>query len=682
MKPVLFSICFGIATLADAAPQGWIAETPLEFIAVGRFQSPSDNEDLLIVDKESGLARLGLKNGNAIIWVEQPLGMKGITGLTTLRGAGMDGIAACSAEWNAIQYVSAPGAEPVMLSPQSRGPRLMTRLSTGHLAGAIVEDILTFTDVGGLDDASATYATATDGTHLFSQYANGLRTDSQFIGISTGNGLPMLVSNRGNRLWVEGVSRSGFEEAGFSSNDAHEAGMLWTASPGDLYVMGKDSMILEQMHLYSFPITPTYTTSPAIEALVNHSLPDTVETLETVPYVDPAYPDLNSLVAVRFTSAPGEVALYRVIHGPVPSCTLMKTLYVPSGDSPSALVTLGDDFMLLSGPGGRARRWKRYAQPAPGALPEVVASGSLPAMPRRTANPNVFLFNQDPFLTENAVLTSSLTRLDWTAFTSTTALGEEDGGSASGLGSVQAITVSAGGNVPLGNQLLPSASVASFGARDARVRTTVTFSPPAGSYAALDAGETFPVNLLGPAGTQVFYRGAGAPDWTLYDPEFPLELTASASVVAYAILPGTGEKSLLATASYAFAALPPATPSSAVDADQNGLSDAWERAFSISDPNSDTDGDGYNALTEQNYGTDPLDAGSRPGSTPDPEARLAAVSAGAGAITIDWPEGLVGYILESSPDLLTWTPVNPQPMVSAWSEPIGGPRKFYRLRKL
>jgi hypothetical protein len=65
-----------------------------------------------------------------------------------------------------------------------------------------------------------------------------------------------------------------------------------------------------------------------------------------------------------------------------------------------------------------------------------------------------------------------------------------------------------------------------------------------------------------------------------------------------------------------------------------------------------------------------------------PEAELNLASSPAGQVSLAWPDGLVGYILEYSTDLTQWYPVNPQPMDNQWSEPISGPRKFYRLRKL
>jgi hypothetical protein len=117
-----------------------------------------------------------------------------------------------------------------------------------------------------------------------------------------------------------------------------------------------------------------------------------------------------------------------------------------------------------------------------------------------------------------------------------------------------------------------------------------------------------------------------------------------------------------------------------VDADLDGLSDAWERAFGISDPNADTDGDGFNAITEQNAGTDPLDSNSHPAASET--AVIAVASVENGIITLQWTAGLVGWVFETSTDLVTWSPLDPQPTGNTWSEAIAGGKKFYRLRRL
>lgn len=49
--PLLFLLAH--TATAGTAPE-WIMETRLEFITTGRFQTPSDGSDLLVVDKAAG----------------------------------------------------------------------------------------------------------------------------------------------------------------------------------------------------------------------------------------------------------------------------------------------------------------------------------------------------------------------------------------------------------------------------------------------------------------------------------------------------------------------------------------------------------------------------------------------------------------------------------------------------
>ena len=50
-----------------------------------------------------------------------------------------------------------------------------------------------------------------------------------------------------------------------------------------------------------------------------------------------------------------------------------------------------------------------------------------------------------------------------------------------------------------------------------------------------------------------------------------------------------------------------------------------------------------------------------------------------GFVILTWAETAVPIILEYSDDLVVWTPVDPQPVGTAWAEPQQD-RRFYRLR--
>ena len=137
----------------------------------------------------------------------------------------------------------------------------------------------------------------------------------------------------------------------------------------------------------------------------------------------------------------------------------------------------------------------------------------------------------------------------------------------------------------------------------------------------------------------VRYRLSGGDAWRVYDSARPPELIAPDTIIAYSRDLATGERSIMGTARYTFDRLPSPVSAVTVNADGDGLSDAWEQVFSIEDPNTDTDtdGDGANALAEYRRGTDPRDAGSRPTDTPAPEVEIAVVSVQEGRIHLVWP---------------------------------------------
>lgn len=682
MKRVLPLLLF----LAQAAPAAlapeWIVETPLEFITTGRFQSPSDGTDLLVVDKASGLARLGLRVGGDLTWSDQPTGMAALTGFTTLRHGSQDQIAASSAAWNAVQLAT-PGGPPQTLTSPVVGPHGLIRLSTGHAAGAVVDDILTLSNLGDSPDPLQIAALSAAGTSLFITPAAPLPEAAQCLPLPPLTGLPVLISNRGNTLRVDRLDRAGFVPGGFAVTGPHAAGLYWAAAETELFSIAKDSLSLRQHRLASAPAAAGFTVASGVASTTPHALPELVAGLDTVPFADPAYPTLRCLVGVRFASAPGTVHLYRLLDTPTPSAVELLVLNPPPGESFAGFLPLGADFLLLSGPEGRVASWGRYAQPAPGQLPVLVATGTLPALRPRAANPNIFIFNQDPFTTEQAVLTGSQSRLSWTTITGSVSQAETDRGTASGLGDAQPLAVSAPGGVAIGNQPLASVSLTSFGAAGTLPRSGVTFAPRPGTYAALTSGRTFPLALSAtPSSEGIRYRLPGGAVWATYSEATRPALSAGGTVSAFALDAATGARSPLVTATYAFGALPPVVPAIVTDTNGNGLSNAWERAFGITDPNSDADGDGFNALTEHNYGSDPLDSGSHPtsGGGGGPVATL-AITLQAGNLVLDWPDGLVGYFLESSPDLIVWTVIAPQPTGSTWSEPVPVGRKFYRLRK-
>ncbi len=115
----------------------------------------------------------------------------------------------------------------------------------------------------------------------------------------------------------------------------------------------------------------------------------------------------------------------------------------------------------------------------------------------------------------------------------------------------------------------------------------------------------------------------------------------------------------------------------ALDADNNQLSDVWQRRYvtGSSAATADPDGDGYSNATECLFATNPFDAASRPGFD---------FSSASGSASAAW-QGEPGkkYLLEKSGDLTGWathlSPVGNGKPLSATVTADPGAALFLRL---
>lgn len=103
-----------------------------------------------------------------------------------------------------------------------------------------------------------------------------------------------------------------------------------------------------------------------------------------------------------------------------------------------------------------------------------------------------------------------------------------------------------------------------------------------------------------------------------------------------------------------------------VDADEDGLPDAWESSYSLTDPNADADGDGQSNLAEYLAGSNP--------SSPSSALKIAsAVRSSASQFDLTWP-AIAGklYRVSTSSDLATWTALAPSILAtSTGTESVG-----------
>lgn len=183
----------------------------------------------------------------------------------------------------------------------------------------------------------------------------------------------------------------------------------------------------------------------------------------------------------------------------------------------------------------------------------------------------------------------------------------------------------------------------------------------------------------------VFYRLAAGAAWQRYNPSTPPPLTAAATVEAYA--QHGANRTPTRSATYSFGTPNSLAVATNLDSNGNGLPDQWEKAFNITDPNGDADGDGSSNLTEFTRGTDPRDPNSGAAVVPPVLTWSVTDAAGGGtSLRLEWEPANSTAVLEASDDLRTWTPVasdigsdSTGRFYDVPLDPPATPRRFYRL---
>ena len=215
----------------------------------------------------------------------------------------------------------------------------------------------------------------------------------------------------------------------------------------------------------------------------------------------------------------------------------------------------------------------------------------------------------------------------------------------------------------------------------------VSFFPPPGAYdlAQIDPASGFPVALRTdhPSGA-IFYRLAPDAAWEPY--QIPLALFADATFEAYAGIPFAGEVSPVASGQFTFSTQPALAVRSDTDLDGDGLGDAWEKAFGVSDAGGDIDEDGAIHLEEHNAGTDPRDPSSVPLSSGERllQARTEPDGAGGTLVVLSWADSLIDVQLQTSLNVVDWTTVTSGITQAGgffeWRTPVAT-RMFFRLAR-
>lgn len=326
-------------------------------------------------------------------------------------------------------------------------------------------------------------------------------------------------------------------------------------------------------------------------------------------------------------------------HAPV-----ARQSWLPPGGEPFTMggMLANGDFLLLSGKEGRSTDWSRYS--FDGTKHKNNRAGLLDSPAKLRGRDNVFVFDADPFISDQSFLFELKREGDWsvtrTQSGSNWTIGSlVDAGTEIGLRPpANNKTTNFSQNKPMVNQFLQlgatqPVSVSSISNRVGAIGPQINFDPPAGNYALPTTGikngqvsstsgtKGFAVRLSFPttgaftAFDKIYYRISLGGAWQTYSGS-PIYLTESTTIYAKGDQL-TGLDGQPTSATYNFGSASPSFPTLALpsptNANGNNLSDNWENAFNLGSSIGDDDNDGTSNRDEYLAGTDPQNPNEHPG---------------------------------------------------------------------
>ncbi len=579
-------------------------ETATELVTPAAFDA-GPNDDLAVLDRASGVLRIGIWDGATLNWTATSASVEGadylgVGNLELPPGAGAMSIAVGSALKSSLEvYTPATGQR----FPLGGLGVLPTTFMVLPLGGSALDDLLvgssgvagTNTGLSGLlNNGAFTLPTLAD-RKVAGQLTAGSRVSQGAAFISDGTALEVWAKqgfpNMKRRARFPGLELGTRYAAGHFGAAAPDSFVLW--------IPGQDKF----QHLSILADGSTF--GPA----ATWNLEIAIGTLQVI--TSNTAQDWMLAITPEGTTA----VLYDFTPGSAP--TIRQSFSAPAGTSFSAASVQGSGhFILLNGTGGRTTGWQRAA--FDGTRHTLSANTLLPELKPSRSSPTVFLFTTEPWVDPEAALRSTRDLGDWTtAVVAGTASALTDLGAPAGLGSPIDLPVAGvGGYFPLPNQIASAISLASLGGSPSVIEPTITFTPPAGIYPAkrvpTNPSSTLTISLTTSSPAEIRWR-VNAEAWQSYTIEHPPALTDDATLEAYAVDPNGAPLGPITRGRYRFGPPLPLEPAAFVDVNGNGLSDPWEKLHGLSDPSGDPDHDGFTNLQEFKAGTDPRDPLSVPG---------------------------------------------------------------------
>ncbi len=696
-----------LLTGALAAQIPFTYESATECVSAARLNGGYGMDDIVILDRATGMLRLGVWDGFDMTWDTAPSGVSNagfmsVGHLSTWQFGPMS-VAVGSAAWNRAEVFTPATNERFSLAGQ-------------NLPTAMVAFPIFYTDEFSRDGFIMASSDSSLTSTVLGAYENyGPPPGSTPFGIANSPSAKLTSGNRvqtslgpaavfmsdGTDLQVWRLLGSGRWDASLFRDDA-----LFGLDPGARYIAGRFGNSGFQNFVTYVPGESSFQ-SVAEHGSVPSDLPTAGLSFDP-PTNWPADFPLGSAYAIPstlFTSddwlllisqdgSAAELLDFSPENGP----SLRESFTAPPGSSFTAAIPQSEgNFIILNGTGGHSTGWQRAAYN--GSTHVLSASRPLPGIRLSSAVATLFTYTAEPWVNPDATL-FSLGRIgSWTTSAMAGSVGFlNDLGVPNGLGNPgSAYFFYYQGNFVLPSQIRADVSLATLGTALNSTRNRLFFSPPAGQYqqptTTGGAPAPFKISIQSDDLTSLvihFRINGGA--WQTYSPDAvpPVvpSLTSSGSLEAFAQDMFYGGYSPVVQGNYLLGPLSALQTAAFVDANGDGIDDNWAKMFGVAAAGDDVDGDGRTALQEYLDGTDPNDASSHAGAAATPPVLVITSFDPVAHIATLRLNGTPGRLhnIEWSPSLApgSWTPLGseftmpPAGFIEVEDSASSDPRRFYR----
>ena len=665
--------------LASAQSTAFIHRHGPTWSAAADFNNDS-RRDAVLYDSVTGNLRIGLVDaaGNPQ-WTQRDSGIPAATGMavTPATNAAFPAIFLTSPAFNQVRVIDPTGTPDVIFSPDGPEPLVLAPFRhavPGNPGGVLVGR------TSGSGGHSSLSAPAWGALWSLPAYA-GIREGNPFSFTSSDGIRPAFLSNgAGVAATLRIQLASTAAQGSLVSLPGIQAQSRWTSR---LYLPNATLITWVPDVSSSLVLYPTSEAAGVFSfgSPSSHSLGTVIRSI--VPLETAASHEF----AVSF--ADDSIRIYRFnAASPTTAPVLLQNLGTVGGPAAALLPTGPTSFLALRRSASGSESLQRLAWNGASYTPT-----NLPAPPPTASLPvtsNVLFFEHEPLVDPQPSEVHRQRVGDWSVSILPAGIARQvnfrtDSGPASGLSAAISSSIV---NLPspavftLPNQIDSASSFRLLSGATPGAIAPPLFSPPPGTQEAPPSGSSFSVRVSPGSSGTVWIEG---PAGFSASPDGIVALSGPATIRAF-VRDGS-RQSPISSASYSFATPGPLAAPPIPDSNNDGVSDSWAALTGASNPADDSDNDGFLNFAEYNAGTDPMAPSSKPAPAPVPVLAV-ATSAASNAPVLTWSSSDPAVILQSSPDLLSWsvqtTGITTSGNTRSFTAPPptpATPQRYWRLRR-